>query len=163
MEALAEGEIAVLGASDLDVAIAGELGGHGEEGLVAGQGFVQGGGEQAGFEAGGAQKSLLAEGGTLEREQLLRIGRLVDGDQVIFEAGNFVELFETDDGEGGGREAVLAGVLRGAGLAFEGAGAGGMLCVGAVGSALLVGDGLGSVGQGRCLSISAIAWGRAGV
>ena len=163
MEALAESEIAVLGARDLDIAIAGELGGHGDKGLLPTEGFVEGGGEQTGFEAGGAQKGLLAEGGALECEQLLRIGRLVDGDEIRFETRDFVEFFEADDGEGGGREAMLAGVLRGARFALGGAGAGGALSVGAVGSALLVGDGLGSVRQGRCLSISAIAWGWAGV
>jgi hypothetical protein len=36
---------------------------------------------------------------------------LVDGGQVGSEMGDFLEIFEPDDGEGGGGEAVRAGVL----------------------------------------------------
>ena len=71
------------------------------------------------------------------------------------------EVFETDDGEVGGGEAVFAGILGRAGLAFRGAGAGGIGCVGAIGGELLRGNsmrhGNGTLqfedGMGRGLSL----------
>jgi hypothetical protein len=56
--------------------------------------------------------------------------------------GDLLEVFEADDGEGGDREAVFAGILGGAGLALWGAGAGGSGGVGAIGGELFLGDGL---------------------
>ena len=55
--------------------------------------------------------------------------------------GDLIEVFEADDGEGGGSEAVFAGILRGAGLALGGAGPGGLGGVGAIGGELFLGDG----------------------
>ena len=55
--------------------------------------------------------------------------------------GGLLEVFEADDGEGGGGEAVLAGILRGAGLALGGARSGGFGGVGAIGGELLRGCG----------------------
>jgi len=46
----------------------------------------------------------------LKGEQLLGVDGLVDGDDVLLEAGNLVKLFESDDGEGGGGETVSTGV-----------------------------------------------------
>jgi hypothetical protein len=78
--------------------------------------------------------------------------------------GDFLEVFEADDGEGGGGEAMLAAVLRGAGLAFRGAGAGGLGGVGAIGRELFLGDGLFGTGFGAwhaiCPPIGDIAQGR---
>jgi hypothetical protein len=58
----------------------------------------------------------LGEGDTLDGEELLGVDGLVDGDGVLAEAGDLVEIFEADDGEGGGGESVFAGVLGGADL-----------------------------------------------
>jgi len=84
------------------------------------------------LEVGDAEDGLLGQGDALDGEQLLGVDGPVDGDQVGAEAGDFLEVFEADDGEVGGSEAVLAGVLRGTGLAFGGAGSGGMGRIGAV-------------------------------
>jgi hypothetical protein len=143
MEAFGEEEVAVLGAGDLDVAVAAELGIHGEEGLVAGdvEGLVEAVGEEAGFEAGGAAEGLLSDGHALQGEQFLGVDGLVDGDEVLLEIGDLLKVFEADDGVGGGGEAVAAGVLGGDGFALGGARAGGMGGVGAVGGERGGGDG----------------------
>jgi hypothetical protein len=53
-DAFGEAVVAVPGAGDLDIAVAGELLAHGGEGVIVGvEGFVEAGGEDAGFEAGG--------------------------------------------------------------------------------------------------------------
>jgi hypothetical protein len=65
-------------------------------------------------------------------------------EEVGTEVGDFVDVLEADDGEGGGGEAVFAGVLGGTGFAVGGARAGGFLSVGAVGGEL-------SVGHGKCV------------
>jgi hypothetical protein len=68
---------------------------------------------------------LLREGHAFQGEEFLGVDGLVDGDEVVFEAGDFLEVFEADNGEGRSGEAVLDGVLRGAGLALGSLGAGG--------------------------------------
>ncbi len=142
VEAGGQGEVAVLGADDFDIAIANEFPGHGRDGVTGPiEGLIEAGGEEAGFEAGGAEHGLLGEGDAFEGEEFLGVGGLVDGREVVAEAGDFIELFETHDGKGGGGEAVFAGVLSGAGLAFEGARSGGAGGVGAVGGELFGGDG----------------------
>jgi hypothetical protein len=119
-EAFGEGEVAVLGAGDFQVAY--QLLAHGDDGVSGGvQGFVQASGEEAGFQAGGAEQRLLGEGDAFDGEQLLRVDGLVDGDQVGFEVGYSLQVFEADDGELGGGEDVAAG---GAGGARGRAGAG---------------------------------------
>jgi hypothetical protein len=123
MEADAQRVIAVLGAGDFDIAIAGEFLAHGEERLPERvDGLAEAGGEETAFEAGGAENGLLGEGHALGPrgypEHLLGIDGLVDGQEVLPEVGDFLEVFEADDGEGGGGEAVLAGILGGAGLAL---------------------------------------------
>jgi hypothetical protein len=135
VETFGEEEVAILGAGDFDIAIARELLVHGEERLVVGdvEGLIEAVGEEAGFEAGGAADGLLGDGHALDGEGLLGVGGLVDGDEVGAEMGDLVEVFEADDVEAGGREAVAAGVLGGLGFALGGAGAGGMGGVGAVG------------------------------
>ena len=75
----------------------------------------------------------MGEGDTLDGEELLGVDGLVDGDGVLAEAGDLVEIFEADDGEGGGGETVFAGVLGGTGFALGGAGSGGLGGVGPVG------------------------------
>ena len=70
------------------------------------------------LEARGAEDSLLGEGDALDGEEFLGVDGLVDGDEVGPEMGDLIEVFEADDGEGGGGEAVFAGILCGAGLAL---------------------------------------------
>jgi hypothetical protein len=136
-EALGAEEIAVLGGGDFEVA--GESLGH--EGHVVGvlNDLIEAAGEEAGFEAVGAEEGLLGEGEALKGEHFLGVPGLVEGEEVGAEVGDFMDFLEADDGEGGGGEAVLAGVLGRAGLAFGGAGAGGTLRVFAVGGELSFG------------------------
>jgi hypothetical protein len=104
--------------------------------------FAEAVGEETGFEAGGAEDGLLGESDALQGEEFLGVDGLVEGDQVFQEVGDLIEVFEADDGEGGGGEAVFAGVLGGAGLAFLSAGASGVGGVGAIGGELLGGNGV---------------------
>jgi hypothetical protein len=132
-EAVGETVVAVLGDGDFDIAVAGEFFAHGREGVaVAVEGFVEAAGEEARLEAGGAENGLLSEGHPFEGEEFLRVDWLIDGDEVVFEIGDFLGVFQADDGEGGSSEAVLGGVLSGAGFAFGGLGTGGMGGVGSV-------------------------------
>jgi hypothetical protein len=149
METVGQGVVAILGAGDFDIPIAGECRTHGcERAIVGVEGFVEAIGEQAGLEAGGAEHRLLRESHALDGEQFLGVDGLVDGGEVGFEMGDFLEVFEPDDGEGGGGEAVRAGVAGGAGLAFRRAGAGALSGVGAIGGELFFREGH---GVGPCL------------
>jgi hypothetical protein len=76
-----------------------------------------------------------------EGEESLGIDGLIDGDKVVAEAGDFLEVFEADYGEGGGGEDVFAGILGRVGLARRGAGTGGLGGVGAIGGEAFGGDG----------------------
>ncbi len=137
LETLGQGVGAVLGPSDFD--IAGEVVGQGvDQAAIAIEGLVEARGEESGFESGGAQQGLLGEGHALDGEKLLGIDGLVDGDEVLPEAGDGVDFFEPDDGEVSGGEAVLAGVLGGDGLASGRARSGGAGSVGAVGGEALL-------------------------
>jgi hypothetical protein len=100
------------------------------------------GGEETAFEARGAEESLLSEGDALDGEEFLGVDGLEDGQEVVLEVGDLLEVFEADDGEGRGGEAVFAGILGGAGLALRGAGAGGLSGIGAIGGELFLGDGV---------------------
>jgi hypothetical protein len=141
VESFGQGEVAILGFGDFDIAIAGEFGTHVDHRIVAVHGLFETGGEEAGLEAGGAEESLLREGHALEGELFLGVGGLKDGSEVGEEMGDFIEVFEADDGEGGTGEAVQAGVLGGSGLAFLSARAGGAGRVDAIGGAAFFGDG----------------------
>ena len=163
MEAFGQDVVAVLVAGDFEVA--GEFLGHEDEGsAVAGEGLVEAVGEETGFEARGAEQGLLGEGDALHREHFLSRDRLVVVNEVLLEAVDGVEFLETDDGESGGGEAMLAGVLRRARLTFEGTGPGGLPGIRTIGSELLVGDRLVKVGQeNEFPPISAIARGPSAV
>jgi hypothetical protein len=127
--------VAILGAGDFDIAIAGDGGVHQADGLAAAiEGGVQAGGEVAGFQAGAAEDGVLGE-------ELLGVDGLVDGDEVVAEAGDFLEVFEADDGEGGPGEDVFAGVLGRVGLARRGARSGGFGGVGTIGGEAFGGNG----------------------
>jgi len=81
VEAFSQGEVAILGARDFDVATADHFVAHEEEvSPFAIQGDVETGGKQAGFEAGGAEDGLLGDGHALEGEQLLGVDGAVEGD-----------------------------------------------------------------------------------
>jgi hypothetical protein len=84
----------------------------------------------------------LGDGHAFEGEQFLGIDGLVAGDEVGAEVSDFVDIFEADDGEAGGGEAMLAGVLGGAGLACRRSWSGRTGGIGAVGGELLFGNGL---------------------
>jgi len=142
MEAVGQGVVTILLACDFDITIAHELGAHWREGsAVVVEGHVKTGGEDAGLETGGAEHGLLRESHLLEGEQLLGVDGLVDGEEVVLETGDLIKFFESDDGEGGGGEAVSAGILGGTGLALGSARAGALAGVGAVGRVLFFGDG----------------------
>ncbi len=137
-----EAEAAILGAGDLDVAsevVREEIGGE----AIGGDGFIHGGGVEAGFEGGAAEERLLGEGDALDGEQLLGVNGLVGGDGVGAEIFEGIELFEADDGELGGGEAVLTGILRRSRFALRCAGTGGVCGVGAISGQTLFGDGFG--------------------
>ena len=125
--------VAILRLGDF-VIVVDELVGDAHQGAaVAVEGFIEESSAQAGVEALDAEEGLLGESNALDGEELLGVDGLVDGDSVLAEAGDLVEVFEADDGEGGGGEPVFAGVLSGAGFAFGGAGSGGLGGVGSVG------------------------------
>src|SRR6266536_4580090 len=160
VETLAEGVVAVLGAGDLE--IRGESLVHQEERLPAGiQGLIEAGGKEAGLEACGAEEGLLGKGDALDGEEFLGVDGLVGGQEVGLEMGVFLKLFEADDGEGGGSEAVLPGILGGAELARGGAGAGGAGGVGAIGGELFGGDGFAGAGHAVALLFREVARGGA--
>jgi len=100
-ETFGGGEVAVLRASDFDIAIAGEIDRHGADGIAALiESFVEGGGEEAGFETGAAEHLLLADGHALEGHEFLRVYRFVTGHEVGFEIRDLLQIFEADDHEG---------------------------------------------------------------
>ena len=109
--------------------------------IVGVEGFVEAGSEEAGLEAGGAKHGLLSEGHALEGDQLLGVYGQVDGEEIGLEEGDFLEVFEADDGEGGCGEAVLEGVAGGAGFALGSLGSGGLGGIGSIGGELRGGGG----------------------
>ncbi len=84
---------------------------------------------------------MLGQGDALDGVQLPGIDGLVEGDQVVFESGYGFSFLDAHDSEILGGEAVAAGVLGGASFALEGAGAGGVGGLGAIGGELLGRDG----------------------
>jgi len=84
----------------------------------------------------------LGEGDALKGEEFLGVDGAIEGDEVFAEVGDLIEVFEADDGEAGGGEAVFAGILGRAELALRGAGAGGLRCIGAIGGELIWGNGM---------------------
>jgi hypothetical protein len=101
-EAIGQHVVAVLGQGDFDAV--GDVLMEREAGRTIGlEALIQAGGEHAGFEAGSAEHGLLANGHLLEGEQFLGIDGLVDGNEVGAEAGDFLGVFEPDDGEVGRR------------------------------------------------------------
>jgi hypothetical protein len=142
MEAVAQQVVAVLSAGDFDIAVAGDDRVQEADGfVVVVEGLVEGGREETGFEAGAAEDGMLGQGGAFEGEEFLGVDGLIEGDEVIAEMGDFLKIFDADDGEGRGGEHVFAGILGTSGLALGGAGSGGPGGVGAIGGEALGGDG----------------------
>ncbi len=107
-EPFGEVEIPVLLAGNFDIA-ANHVRDHAGDWVVVGiDGIVQGGGEEAGIETGGAEDELLRDGHALEREHFLGVDRAIAGDEVGFEIADLVDVFEADDAEGRGGEGVRA-------------------------------------------------------
>jgi len=69
---------------------------------------VEPGGEEAGFEAGGAEHGLLAESHALDGKQFLGIDGLVEGNEVGAKVLDFTDVLQADDGVGGGSERMGA-------------------------------------------------------
>jgi len=139
VEAIAQQVTEILGRGDFDIRC--ELRVYGEAGFSVGaERLAEAVGEEAGFKAGGAEDGLLGESDALKGEEFLGVDGVVGFDEVFAEVGDLIEVFESDDGEAGGGEAVFAGILGRAGLAFRGAGAGGIGGVGAIGSELFWGN-----------------------
>ena len=59
-------------------------------------------------------------------------------DQFVADAGDFVEVFEADDGEPGSGEAMLDGILRRAGFSFRRRGSGTSGSVGTIDGDLML-------------------------
>ncbi len=133
LKAFGEEVVAVLSAADLEIVIDEDGADGGDGAVVVGDGLIEADGEHAGVKAFGAEEGLLGEDDALDGKGLLGIGGLVRGDGIGAEAVDFVDVLEADDGKGGGVEDVLAGVLRGSGLALRGAGSSGEFGVGAIG------------------------------
>jgi len=145
LKALGQADVAVLQASDFE--ILGEIGvQQGGRMILIADGEIEASGEEAGLERGSVKKALLGDGEALEGEEFLRVDGLVSGDEIGLEMGDRLEVFEPSDGEDGSGEAVLAGVLSGAGLALGGARSGGVRGIGAIGGELFIGDGVLYVG-----------------
>jgi hypothetical protein len=138
VEAIGQVEVAFLG---LGFDIHDDLRMRGAEFSAGAYGFAEAVGEEAGFEAGGAEDGLLGEGDALKGEEFLGVDGVVGFDEVFAEVGDLVEVFESDDGEVGGGEAVFAGILGRAELALRGAGAGRPGGIGAIGGELFWGNG----------------------
>jgi hypothetical protein len=159
-EAFGEAVVAILGSGDFDIAIAGKFFAHGSEGVVGSvEGFVEAGGKEAGLQAGGAQDGLLSEGHAFQSEELLGVDGLVDGDQIGLEAIDFAGVFEANDGERGGGEAVFDGVAGGAGLAFGSFGSGGLGGIGPIGGELFGGRWFGGAWHGASDFSHSMRWG----
>src|ERR1039457_6852772 len=122
VEAFGEEVVAVLGLGDFVIVVDEGLANAHQGAAVAVEGLVEEGGAQAGVEAFDAEEGLLGEGDTLDGEEFLGVDGLVDGDGVLAEAGDLVEIFEADDGEGGGGGAVFAGGLGAEGALLSGGG-----------------------------------------
>jgi len=138
MEAIAQQVVAVLGASDIDIAVAEDDRVQEADGFAAVVvGLVEGGSEETGFEAGAAEDGVLGQGDAFKGEEFLGVDGLIEGDEVVAETADFLNVFEADDGEGRAGEHVFAGVLGRVGLAIGGAGSGGLSGVGAIGGEAL--------------------------
>ena len=141
LEAFGDGVVAVLSHVDLPVGV--EVGVDAEDaGAVVIEDAVGTGDEHAGFEAPAADHHELGDGDALDREDLLGgLGQVV-GEGVGAEVVELAAFFEAEHGDGGGGEALFAGVEGGAGIALGGAGSGGPGGVGPVGSELFFGKSL---------------------
>src|ERR1035441_1623864 len=93
----------------------------------------------AGLESGNAEEGHLTEGDALDGEDLLRVDGAVEVEGVLAKVVDVLEVFEANDSERGTGETVFGGVEGGLSFARGGTGAGGLLCVAAVGGDLFDG------------------------
>src|ERR1039458_7020399 len=120
--------------------LAGEFRSHEADGLIVrGKGSIEAGGQDAGLESGNAEEGHLTEGDALDGEDLLRVDGAVEVEGVLAKVVDVLEVFEANDSERGTGETVFAGVEGGLSFARGGTGAGGLLCVAAVGGDLFDG------------------------
>ena len=121
--------------------------------VVVIEGLVEGGGEHAGLEAGGAKDGEFGEGDSFDGVEFLVVDGPVAGDCGGGEAFEVVWGFDAEDGVAGG-ETVPDGIAGGADLAIDGARSGGFLRVGAIGGDLTVrchcGSGSSTATAGSC-------------
>ena len=100
VEAFGDGEIVFLAEGDFTVAHAGHVLVHGVDGLAArAESLVETSGEETGFEAGGTDEGHLVKGDAFDGPEFLGVGGAVEGDEVVAEGDDFVEVFEMGDGE----------------------------------------------------------------
>ena len=140
-KAFGEDEVLPLAAGDFQLRVA-EVGVE-EAGGCGFGGVMEARGEEAAFEAGGAEEVQLGDGDALDGAEFLAVDRLVDFDEVGAEFDKIVEALKDGDGDVVGGEAVFAGVLGRSSFAFGGAGARGTAGIGAIGFELLGRDGFG--------------------
>ena len=91
--------IAVLSASDFDVAVADHVRVHRDEGVVgAVEDVIEGAGEHARIETRAAKHHLLRESDSLDRDEFLGVYGFIAGDSVGFQFVDFAEVLEAHDG-----------------------------------------------------------------
>src|SRR5580704_19476495 len=101
--------------------------------------LVEHSGEEADFQADGAQAGLVGDGDLLDGFHFGGVAGVVGGREVEAEVGDVFEVFEVGDVVGVGVEPVFAGVLGRTGPSLGCARTGGVLGVGAVRGDLLFG------------------------
>jgi len=101
VEALGEAVVEVLVEDGFEMA----------SGLTGGEALIKASCQEAGLHCGGTNKGQLGEGDVFDDERLQGIDGPVEGNEIGPEVGGGAEVFEADDGEVGGGEAVLASVL----------------------------------------------------
>jgi hypothetical protein len=95
-----------------DLYILGDLAFAEYEGRAGGfHGFIEAVGKEARLQGGAAEEGVLGESDALDGEELLGVGGLEESDEIVAKVGDGFGLFELDDGELVGGEAVFAGVL----------------------------------------------------
>ena len=98
-EAFGYAVIAVLRASDFDIAVADHVRVHRDEGVVgAVEDVIEGAGEHARVETRTAKHHLLRESDSLDRDEFLGVYGFIAGDSVGFQFVDFAEVLEAHDG-----------------------------------------------------------------
>ena len=138
-EARGQPKVVVLGGGDLDAA--GEFGVDDCRRAGYVEGLVEAMGEEAAFDAVTTHDGMMGGSHALDGIELTGVDGLEGGDEAGLDVGDGIGVFDADDGEERGSEAVFAGVLGGSGFALGGARSGGFSGVGAIGIGAFGGDG----------------------